>query len=124
MVSLFFSKRRRQVLSTDASRSRSDVKALVIAIGVVIFYNLIGALDIVSTSLAIGLGLGEEANPIVRSMMERFGAGWILGKLAVQTTLSMMVLWFPHRYVLALFSIAVAANAVVVVNNFAIVVGG
>ncbi len=90
----------------------------------VIFYNLVGVLDVVSTTLALENGQGEEANPVMRTMMTQFGAGWIAAKLILQSLVSMMVLWFPHPFVLAMFVPAVAGNAVIVLNNFAIAAGG
>ena len=124
MVWLIFSPQRRRKLVEDASRSREDYGLRAAAIGVVIFYNLVGVLDIVSTSLAIGLGVAEEANPVLRSLMDNVGHGWIAAKLLLQSVVSAMVLWFPHRFVLTLFAVAVAANALIVINNFSIIANG
>ena len=120
---LFFSRRRRQRLIDDAERSRNDDLNRAASICVVIVYNLIGALDIVSTTIAIDLGVAEEANPVVRYVMDHAGPGWIAGKLFMQAVVSLMVLWFPHRLVVAMFSAAVILNGAVVVNNFSIAAG-
>ena len=93
------------------------------SIAVVILYNVVGVLDIVSTTAALSAGVGEEANPILRAVMDQAGHGWIAAKLILQLVVSAMVLWFPHRFVLALFTVAVLANAFIVANNFAIAAG-
>ena len=118
------SKNRRQKLINDALISRRNETFRLLALGFVLFYNLVGVLDVISTTLAIEAGLGEEANPVVRAAMTEFGSGWIAAKLLLQSVVSVMVLWFPHPFVLALFGPAVAGNAVIVLNNFAIVSGG
>lgn len=90
------------------------------AIALVVIYTLVGLTDIVSTSLAISSGAGAEANPLMATVMAAFGHGWILAKLAVQTLICLMVLWYPHRIVLGIFAAAVASNAIIVFNNFQI----
>ncbi len=107
-------------LAADAAESRLSPSARSFAIGIVVIYNLVGVLDIVSTIAAIGIGAGEEANPVVRAMMAHLGPGWIAGKLLVQALISAMVLWFPHRLVLTIFTAAVVFNGLVVLNNFRI----
>lgn len=107
-------------LAADAAESRLSPAARAFAIGVVVVYNIIGVLDIVSTIAAISVGAGEESNPVVRAMMEHLGPGWIAGKLLVQALISVMVLWFPHRLVLTIFTLAVMFNGLVVLNNFRI----
>ena len=77
LVLMVLSKTRRARLIEDADRARTSDLARMIAITVVVIYNLVGFLDIISTNLAIGLGKGEEANPFLRAMMDQFGAGWI-----------------------------------------------
>ena len=59
----------------------------------------------------------------MRAVMEQYGRGWIVAKLTLQSLVSAMVVWFPHRLVLALFAPAVAINTLVVLNNFAIAAG-
>ena len=85
-----------------------------------IVYNFVGVADIYSTVYAIETGAGTEANPFVRAMMEHAGDGWVLGKLALQGVISVMVLWFPHWIVIGFFSVATAGNAWVVQNNLSI----
>ncbi len=94
-----------------------------VAIIAVIVYNCIGVFDIVSTIAAIELGVAEEANPLMRAVMDNYGAGWIAAKLLLQFVISGMVLWFPHRVVLALFIAASSLNGVIVLNNFRIALG-
>ncbi|MBI1391664.1 MAG: hypothetical protein GC152_02875 [Alphaproteobacteria bacterium] len=122
MVFLISRHRRRRLI--DAAAAARDHRAGVgAAIALVVFYNFVGVTDVFSTWLALSRGLGEEANPILRAMMEAFGPGWIAGKFALQAIVSGMVLWFPHPIVCGLFGAAVAANAVIVANNFLIAYG-
>lgn len=120
---LVFSQKRREILLREAEASRLDEALRLLSLVLVVFYNLIGVLDVISTILAIGGGRGEEANPVMQAMMSQLGPGWILGKFFLQALVSGMVLWYPHKYVLALFTPAVVGNAVVVANNFMIAMG-
>lgn len=120
MVWSIVSTKRRKKLSDDASRSRADRAAVTIAWIATIIYNSIGLLDIASTTIAVTSGAGEEANPFMRAAMASLGPGWIAAKLALQGLISFMVLWFPHRIVLAIFIAAVAINAWIVHRNFEI----
>lgn len=117
--SVLFAKRRAR-FAEEASKSRADAFGLKAACAAVVVYNLIGLLDIFSTSAGLAAGLGEEANPVIRAAMDHFGPGWIAAKLALQGLITAMVLWFPHRIVLGLFAVAVAFNAGVVWSNLRI----
>ncbi|MEM9707098.1 MAG: DUF5658 family protein [Pseudomonadota bacterium] len=123
MVWSLFSETRRQKLSQDALRSREEPTAFYFALGLIVFYNLVGLTDIASTVTAIKTGVGEEANPVMRAAMAAFGPGWIGAKLMLQTLVSVMVLWFPHRMVLGIFLVAASWNAAVVANNIRILLG-
>jgi hypothetical protein len=120
MVWSIVSRTRRRRLVDEATRSRTDPIAAIIAIASVITYNLVGLLDIHSTSVGLGLGGVEEVNPIMRAAMDNFGHGWISAKLFLQVVISAMVLWFPHRIVLAIFIAAIMFNAGVVWSNLEI----
>jgi hypothetical protein len=113
-------KNRRESLVAEASRSRADRKSLAFAVAIVAVYNVVGVADILSTTHAIALGAGEEANPVLRAAMEHFGPAWVAAKLFLQAVISFMVVWFPHRIVLAIFTAAVAFNAAVVWSNLQI----
>lgn len=117
MVWSLVSRKRRRRLIADASRSRRSAAQRAAAIGAVAAYNLVGIMDIVSTMIGLGGGGAEEANPILRIAMASFGPGWIGAKLFLQAVITVMVLWFPHRIVLAIFIVAVLCNAGVVYNN-------
>lgn len=107
----------------DASESRSSDGRRAVAIAAVVIYNVVGVLDIMSTSTAIGAGIAEEANPVLAQMMESLGSGWIGAKLFLQAVITVMVLWFPHRLVLGMFIAAIIFNGIVVMNNFRILTG-
>ena len=116
----FISTKRRESFAREASQSRADPVARNIAWAAVLLYNAIGLFDIWSTAAGISAGAGEEANPVIKAAMEHFGAGWIGAKLVLQLLISGMVLWFPHRIVVAIFLTAVAFNAGVVWDNLRI----
>ena len=120
MVWSIVSSKRRSKLSQEAAVSRSNNDSVRLGLILVVAYNIIGTLDIVSTNLSIGAGLGEEANPVMRFAMEMLGSGWVGAKLFLQGVISFMVLWFPHPIVLGVFFIAIISNILIVVNNFTI----
>ena len=99
-----------------ARRAREIPSNRIAALVIVILYNAAGFADVASTVHAIAAG-GSEANPIVAEFMRSLAEYWVAPKLASQLLVSAMVLWFPHRVVLAIFGLAVALTAGVVVNN-------
>ncbi len=120
MVWSLASAKGRSRLIREAARSRLKDGAFICAAGLTVVYNVVGALDIVSTNASIASGAGEEVNPVMRAAMENFGEGWIGAKLFLQAVISAMVLWYPHRIVLGIFTVGIISNAAVVVNNFRI----
>lgn len=120
MVWVLTSSKRRKKLTEDAESARASALNMASAIALVVLYNIIGVLDIVSTVIAIESGAGEEGNPLILALMNHIGDYWMLTKLALQGVISVMVLWFPHWIVLGFFSFAIAGNALVVYNNFVI----
>lgn len=114
------SAKRRERLIEDAARARRHSLAVKLAWAAVLFYNCVGLADIYSTWYGITHGLAEEINPLMKAAMENFGLGWIAAKLTLQLLISYMVLWFPHRIVLAIFITAASFNAWIVCRNFAI----
>ena len=117
--SLVSSKGRRRLIR-DASQSRNDAISLRTAWLAILLYNIVGGLDIYSTTLGLNLGAGEEANPFIRIAMENLGAGWVGAKLLLQLVISAMVVWFPHRIVLGIFLVAITFNAGIVYSNLKI----
>ncbi|MEM8772073.1 MAG: DUF5658 family protein [Pseudomonadota bacterium] len=120
MIAFVGSAHRRRRLVADAARSRAFWARRLAAALAVVIYNVVGVADIYSTVLALEIGAGEEANPFVRAMMDHAGDGWVIGKLALQGVISIMVLWFPHWIVIGFFSVATLGNMWVVYNNLAI----
>lgn len=123
MALMFFSKARRSLLASDAAEARAGRRNMAIAFAAVMVYNFVGVFDIVSTIAAIELGVAEEANPLMRAIMDHYGVAWIAAKLFLQIVISGMVLWFPHRLVLIIFTLAVWTNGFIVLNNFRIALG-
>ena len=103
-------------IGEQAARARAVPMNRLIALVIVVFYNAVGLADVASTVQAINLG-AVEVNPMMRSVMEAIHHYWIAPKLAGHLLVSAMILWFPHRFVLAIFSLAVAATGAAVVNN-------
>lgn len=124
MISLFVSKTRRAALADEAANARAGARSLPIAYAAVAVYSFVGLFDIISTIAAIEFGVAEEANPLMRAVMDNYDPGWVAAKALLQLVISAMVLWFPHRIVLALFMFAVWMNGFVVLNNFRIAFGG
>ena len=120
MLWVLASSKGRRKLHRDAESARASTPNLAAAWLLVIVYNTAGLMDIVSTNIAIGSGLGREANPIILAMMQSIGDYWVLPKLALQGVVSLMVLWFPHWIVMGFFSFATLGKTMVVYNNFAI----
>lgn len=120
MVWSLASAKRRRRLAEDAEKSRASFARRMTAWVLIIAYNFIGVADITSTVMALDMGAGAEANPVVASMMTHAGDHWVVGKLALQGVISFMVAWFPHWIVLGFFGLATLGNLWVVYNNFAI----
>lgn len=121
MPLIFLTKERRTALSAEAELSRRGMVNRLAAAVLVVLYNVVAAVDICSTQIGVATGVAEEVNPLLRAGMEHLGLGWIVAKLALQAVITAMVLWFPHRIVLAIFACAIAVNAAVVLNNLHIV---
>jgi uncharacterized protein DUF5658 len=103
-----------------AENARKIHWQVVLAIAFVVFYNVLGVLDIVSTTIGLR-GLATEANPFIRSLMDNFSHGWIYTKLGLQAIVTVMILWFPHRLVLGIFALPMAYMGYVVHNNMQII---
>ncbi|MDZ7629032.1 MAG: DUF5658 family protein [Parvularculaceae bacterium] len=123
MVSTVTTKAQKRGLAEQAAEARAGFRNSAIALVAVFVYNIVGVLDIVSTIAAIELGRAQEANPLMRAVMDNHGAGWIGAKLFLQLVISGMVLWFPHRIVIAVFTLAITVNGLIVANNFWIAFG-
>lgn len=121
MISLLSSERRARLME-QAARARGIWFNRQMALIVLIVYNLVGFADILSTHIAIGNGSAQEANPLMRAAMDHleWERAWIAIKLALQFSVTAMILWFPHRVVVAIFSLVVITNGAIVVNNFRI----
>ena len=92
------------------------VWARILAVGLIVA----GALDCVSTDLALGSGGAREANPVVAAMQTALGPFWLAPKMAVHGSLAWMVVWFPNRPTLFALSAVALLTALAAVNNFAI----
>lgn len=103
-----------------AARARSVPANRLTALLIVLLYNAAGFADVATTAQAMGMG-AHEANPIVRGFMDLLAAYWVVPKLGSQLLVTAMILWFPHRFVLAVFSLAVAATCAVVWNNVQVI---
>ncbi len=100
-----------------AKVARSQRSLFIASAIIAVVYNVLGALDIVSTVAGLQAQMGAEANPFIRLLMENLTSGWIPAKLILQLLVTAMILWFPHRLVLAIFSVSMLMTALVVWNN-------
>ena len=112
--------RRWSNVGVAAARARAVPANRVTAMLIVLLYNAAGFADVATTVQALGLG-ASEANPVVRGFMDMLAAYWVIPKLGSQMLVSAMILWFPHRFVLAIFTLAVAATCAVVWNNIQVI---
>ena len=80
----------------------------------------IGALDCVSTNLALGTGHAQELNPLVRWMQEVCGAYWVWPKMAVHTALAAALLSSPTRAALVAMSAVSMMTLIAAINNLAL----
>lgn len=104
----------------SAATAREIPANRIAALLIVLLYNVAGFADVATTVQAMGMG-ASEANPIVRSFMDVLANYWVIPKLASQILVSAMVLWFPHRFVLAIFTLAASATGMVVWNNLGVI---
>lgn len=112
----------RQRLSAFATKERLKPAHRITALALVFLYNMTGFADILSTQIALASGNGIEANPVIRTAMESltWSNGWIIFKLTLQLLVSAMVIWFPHRFVMALFAFVVVVTGAAAVQNLSI----
>lgn len=113
----------RRKLAAQAAEARGERVLFWGAVVLLVFYNAIGALDIMTTEIGLRSGVAAESNPVIGGVMAMMADQWVWGKLVLQLAVSAMILWFPHRVVLGIFFVAVLINAVTVANNFAIIGG-
>lgn len=103
------------------ARQARDRRGLFLASAIfALTYNILGGLDIVSTVVGLQAKLGAEANPFIRLLMDNFSSGWIPLKLFLQILVTVMILWFPHKLVLGIFSVSMCLTGWVVWNNLQI----
>jgi hypothetical protein len=107
-------------IGQHAASARSRRGLFKAALIIAVTYNILGVLDIFSTIAGLQAQLGVEKNPIIRLAMDLLQNGWIVLKLSLQFLVTAMILWFPHRFVLVLFSIAMMLTALAVYNNLQI----
>ena len=112
--------RRWSRIGEAAARARAVPANRLTAILIVLCYNAAGFADVATTVQAMGMG-ASEANPVVRGFMDLLSRYWVVPKLGSQILVTAMVLYFPHRFVLAIFSLAVAATTAVVWNNLQVI---
>ena len=107
-------------IRTYAKQARAKRGLFLVSAVFAVVYNILGALDIISTVAGLQAQLGVEANPFIRLLMDNFANGWIPLKLLLQLVVTAMILWFPHRLVLAIFSLSMLMTGWVVWNNLQI----
>ncbi|MCP5368974.1 MAG: hypothetical protein H6906_15835 [Hyphomicrobiales bacterium] len=81
---------------------------------------IVGYLDALSTNMGLATGLVEEANALMAWMQSVAGDYWLWPKMVMHAGVAAMVVWFPHRLVLAVVTPVVGANALVIYTNLAL----
>lgn len=81
---------------------------------------LAGALDSLSTELALATGFAREANPLVRAVQEAIGVWWILPKMALHGALAWLVTWRPTWFTIGVMSLVTMLTFAAAANNFMI----
>ena len=71
----------------------------------------------VSTNASLAAG-NTEANSIVASFQQNWGALWFIPKLLIHMTLALLVVWLPSRRMIRNARIGVAIYAVIIATNF------
>ena len=77
----------------------------------------IGALDCVSTNLALGTGFTQELNPVVAWAQATFGAYWVWPKMAIHALLAAVLLANPSRAALIAMSVVAVLTLTAAINN-------
>jgi hypothetical protein len=77
----------------------------------------VGVFDVVSTNASLAAG-NMEANGIVASFQENWGALWFIPKLVIHIALAIVILWLPSRKMIRNARVGVALYAVIIAANF------
>ena len=108
-------------IADHARVARADRRLFLASAIIAILYNVIGATDVMTTIAGLQAATATEANPLLRALMDALDNGWVTAKLTLQLGVSAMILWFPHRMVLGMFSAAMLLTAVTVWNNLQVI---
>ncbi len=106
-----------QKLSHFAEIARRDKSMVRTALALALIYNMIGCLDMITTLYGIRMTVAEEANPMMNFVMQHYNEAWIPMKFALQLLATAMLIWFPQRFVIAVFSVSVSIQGLIVLNN-------
>ena len=77
----------------------------------------VGVFDVVSTNASLAAG-NSEANVLVASFHEDWGAWWFVPKILIHVALAMLILWLPSRRMIRHARIGIAIYAVIIASNF------
>lgn len=108
-------------IAHSARKARAHRGLFIASAVIAILYNVIGAVDVMTTIAGIQGQVATESNPFLRLLMNTVNNGWVLTKLGLQLLVSAMILWFPHRMVLGMFTVAMILTGVTVWNNLQII---
>lgn len=110
----------RNSLNALARDARAEGRGVMWARWLAAAIIVVGALDAVSTDLALGTGLAREANPVVRFIQAQLGDLWLAPKMALHGVMAWMVTWYPNLPTLIALTAVSALAGLAAVNNFAI----
>ncbi len=106
-----------RALSGFAEIARRHTTLVRASFGLALIYNMIGCIDMITTLYGIRMAVAAEANPLMEFAMQHMNEAWIPLKFSLQLLATAMLLWFPHRFVLAIFSVSVSIQGLIVLNN-------
>ena len=77
----------------------------------------VGVFDVVSTNASLAAG-NAEANALVASFQQDWGALWFVPKITIHAALAVLILWLPSRRMIRNARVGIAVYAVIIASNF------
>lgn len=107
-------------LETDVGEAPRERRLRFYAYMVGLLILAAGALDCVSTELALSTGIAFEANPVIRAFQDWTGPYWVAPKMLLHLLLATALVASPSRAGLAAMSVVATLTLGAALNNLAI----
>jgi hypothetical protein len=105
-----------QWLPAIASENRNSPRLRLASFFIASCLLALTVLDIMTTNLGLAAG-AIEGNKIMRWFQDNMGQWWYLPRLIGQLIPAIMIVWYPHRYVLIIITPVIPILAYFVWNN-------